>query len=163
DVERIKRMLSRHRTFADRVFTSQEIAYCQGQASPAECFAARWAAREACRKALGGIREMRWHDVRVERAPTGAPGLALQGAARAAVAVAGGAYGRRAVVVCGKGNNGGDGLVAARHLERSGMGVRVILLADPSELRGEPEANLLRYAAAGGVWQPYSDRQLGRE
>src|SRR5207237_767225 len=83
--------------------------------------------------------------------------------ARAAVAVAGRAYGRRAVVVCGEDNKGGDGLVAARHLERSGMGVRVILLADPSELRGEPEANLLRYAAAGGVWQPYSDRQLGRE
>jgi holo-[acyl-carrier protein] synthase len=83
DVERIKRMLSRHRTFVERVFTSQEIAYCQGQASPAECFAARWAAREACRKALGGIREMRWHDVRVERAPTGAPRLALQGSSRA--------------------------------------------------------------------------------
>jgi NAD(P)H-hydrate epimerase len=83
--------------------------------------------------------------------------------ARAAVAVAGGAYGRRAVVVCGKGNNGGDGLAAARHLERSGMGVRVILLADPSELRGEPEANLRRYAAAGGVWQRYSDGRLGRE
>src|SRR3989442_8747035 len=83
--------------------------------------------------------------------------------ARSAVAVAGGAYGRRAVVVCGKGNNGGDGLAAARHLERSGMGVRVILLADPSELRGETEANLRRYAAAGGVWQPYSDGRLGRE
>ena len=82
DVERIKRMLSRHRTFVERVFTPQEIAYCQGQASPAECFAARWAAREACRKALGGIREMRWHDVRVERAHTGAPRLALQGSSQ---------------------------------------------------------------------------------
>jgi holo-[acyl-carrier protein] synthase len=83
DVERIQRMMDRHRTFVERVFTAPEIAYCQSQASPAECFAARWAAREACRKALGGVREMRWHDVRVDRAATGAPRLALQGASRA--------------------------------------------------------------------------------
>ena len=83
DVERVHRMMERHGTFVERVFAPEEIAYCQSQASPAECFAARWAAREACRKALGGVREMRWHDVRVERAPTGAPRLALQGASRA--------------------------------------------------------------------------------
>jgi holo-[acyl-carrier protein] synthase len=83
DVERVKRLLSRRKTFVDRVFTSEEIAYCERQASPAECYAARWAAREACRKALGGIREMRWHDVRVERAPTGAPRLAVAGSSRA--------------------------------------------------------------------------------
>src|SRR2546422_3876152 len=83
DVERVKRLLSRRSTFVDRVFTSEEIAYCQRQVSPAECYAARWAAREACRKALGGIKEMRWHDVRVERAPTGAPRLALAGSSRA--------------------------------------------------------------------------------
>ena len=35
----------------------------------------------------------------------------------------GGVYGRRAVVVCGKGNNGGDGLVAARALRAWGMRV----------------------------------------
>ena len=83
DVERVKRLLSRRKTFVDRVFTTEEISYCERQASPAECYAARWAAREACRKALGGIREMRWHDVRVERAPTGAPRLALAGSSRA--------------------------------------------------------------------------------
>jgi holo-[acyl-carrier protein] synthase len=83
DVERVKRLLSRRKSFVDRVFTSEEIAYCERQASPAECYAARWAAREACRKALGGIREMRWHDVRVERAPSGAPRLALAGSSRA--------------------------------------------------------------------------------
>jgi holo-[acyl-carrier protein] synthase len=83
DVERVKRILGRRSTFVPRVFTPTEIAYCEGQASPAECYAARWAAREACRKALGGIRGMRWHDVRVERAPSGAPRLVLEGSSKA--------------------------------------------------------------------------------
>ncbi len=40
-------------------------------------------------------------------------------------------------VICGKGNNGGDGFVAARHLKDAGREVRVLLLADPGELRGD--------------------------
>ena len=82
DVDRVRRLMSRRSTFAARVFTPQEIEYCERQADPAESYAARWAAREACRKALGGVRGMRWHDVRVERAPSGAPSLVLEGATR---------------------------------------------------------------------------------
>src|ERR687887_2829239 len=82
DVDRVKLILSRRKTFVERVFTPQEIAYCDRQASPAECYAARWAAREACRKALGGIRGMRWHEVRVERSPSGAPRLILEGTSK---------------------------------------------------------------------------------
>jgi holo-[acyl-carrier protein] synthase len=83
DVERVARILKRRTTFVRRVFTPKEIEYCERQANPAESYAARWAAREACRKALGGIRNMRWHDVRVDRAPSGAPRLVLEGASRA--------------------------------------------------------------------------------
>jgi holo-[acyl-carrier protein] synthase len=83
EVERVTRILQRRKTFTQRVFTPEEIAYCERQANPAESYAARWAAREACRKALGGVREMRWHDVRVDRAPSGAPRLVLEGAVRA--------------------------------------------------------------------------------
>jgi holo-[acyl-carrier protein] synthase len=79
DVQRVESMLERHPTFPQRVFTPEEIAYCDRQASPAEPYAARWAAREACRKSLGGIRRMSWHDVWVERAPSGAPRLGLAG------------------------------------------------------------------------------------
>jgi hydroxyethylthiazole kinase-like uncharacterized protein yjeF len=44
---------------------------------------------------------------------------------------------QRISVLCGKGNNGGDGFVAARHLHESGKAVQVVLLADPSELKGD--------------------------
>jgi holo-[acyl-carrier protein] synthase len=83
DVDRVKQILGRRQSFVERVFTPGEIAYCERQASPAECYAARWAAREACRKALGGIRSMRWHEVRVERAPSGAPSIVLEGSSLA--------------------------------------------------------------------------------
>jgi ADP-dependent NAD(P)H-hydrate dehydratase / NAD(P)H-hydrate epimerase len=47
---------------------------------------------------------------------------------------------QRIVVFCGRGNNGGDGFVAVRHLHENERSVQVILLADPSELRGDAAA-----------------------
>jgi ADP-dependent NAD(P)H-hydrate dehydratase / NAD(P)H-hydrate epimerase len=47
-------------------------------------------------------------------------------------------------VLCGKGNNGGDGLVAARLLREAGRAVDVVTVAPPQELRGDARENLLR-------------------
>ena len=70
----------------------------------------------------------------------GVPSLALMENAGAAVAEHvleryGGV--RRIVVICGKGNNGGDGFVVARRLHQKGKTAHVILLADPAELKGD--------------------------
>jgi ADP-dependent NAD(P)H-hydrate dehydratase / NAD(P)H-hydrate epimerase len=51
-------------------------------------------------------------------------------------------------VVCGKGNNGGDGLVVARLLRVLGRDVRVLLLAAPEELRGDAKTNCERLPGA---------------
>ena len=44
-------------------------------------------------------------------------------------------------VVCGKGNNAGDGFVIARHLDLRGIRVKVLLLGSPGDLRGDAAAN----------------------
>jgi len=49
--------------------------------------------------------------------------------------------GSRALVVCGKGNNGGDGLAAARHLYNLGYDVEVVLTAPVEELKGDARLN----------------------
>jgi NAD(P)H-hydrate epimerase len=54
--------------------------------------------------------------------------------------------GRRAVVVAGKGNNGGDGFVIARLLRRRGARTEVVLLGRAADITGDAERNLRAYA-----------------
>src|SRR6267143_4098734 len=58
---------------------------------------------------------------------------------------------QRVTLLCGKGNNGGDGLVAARHLRAAGIGLRVCLFANPREMHGDAGANLARFLEAGNT------------
>jgi ADP-dependent NAD(P)H-hydrate dehydratase / NAD(P)H-hydrate epimerase len=54
------------------------------------------------------------------------------------------------VVLCGKGNNGGDGLVVARRLREIGASPRVILFAEPSALLGDAAVNFKAWQSANG-------------
>jgi holo-[acyl-carrier protein] synthase len=82
EIARMERALSRHPTMRTRVFTPEEIAYCESKARPAESYAGRFAAREAVVKALGGYRGRGWQDISVTRAPSGAPAIRLEGNAK---------------------------------------------------------------------------------
>jgi holo-[acyl-carrier protein] synthase len=85
EVDRIEAAIRRHgRSFLERVFTPNEIAYCEKHRNRAERFAARFAAKEAAMKALGTgwARGVRWVDIEVMREPTGKPTLRLSGASR---------------------------------------------------------------------------------
>jgi holo-[acyl-carrier protein] synthase len=82
EIARMERALSRHPTMRHRVFTPEEIAYCDSKARPAESYAGRFAAREAVIKALGGYRGRGWQDISVTRSPSGAPAVRLEGNAK---------------------------------------------------------------------------------
>src|SRR5438876_11526564 len=55
------------------------------------------------------------------------------------------------VVVCGRGNNGGDGFVVARHLRRARVPVEVWLAARPEEVRGDAARMLAAWRRARGA------------
>lgn len=103
------------------------------------------------------VAEMRALDRRAI-ADLGVPGATLmenagRGAARAIARAAGvlglPRRGARLVVVCGKGGNGGDGFVVARHLKRAGHRVEVFLAAPVTELTGDPAAKYRELVRAG--------------
>jgi len=84
EVDRIEAGIARFgRRFIERVFTVDEIRYCESKANKAERYAARFAAKEAGMKALGTgwSRGVRWRDIEVQRMPGGRPTVVFHGEA----------------------------------------------------------------------------------
>jgi len=76
NIDRIDRLMTRWGAlFLGRVFTEAEILWCQQKARPQECFAVRFAAKEAFLKAIGwGLRNgIQWTDIEVENNSLGKP------------------------------------------------------------------------------------------
>jgi holo-[acyl-carrier protein] synthase len=76
NIERIEGMMARWgNLFLGRLFTEKEIVWCQQRTRPPECFATRFAAKEAFLKAIGsGLRNgIQWKDIEVENDSFGKP------------------------------------------------------------------------------------------
>src|ERR1700686_651776 len=58
-------------------------------------------------------------------------------------------HARRVTVLCGRGNNGGDGMMAARLLAEAGLTVTVVLLGSPAEMKGDAALAWRELEAAG--------------
>ncbi len=85
DIRRIERTLDRFGArFVERIFTAREIARAEGRPHRAATYAKRFAAKEACSKALGtGFRRgTYWRDMGVSNLASGRPTLELTGGAR---------------------------------------------------------------------------------
>ena len=83
EIARMEKTLARRPSFATRIFTPEERAYCERTARPAQHYAARFAAREAVLKALGTgfSRGIGPKDVSVVRNEAGRPEAKLEGRA----------------------------------------------------------------------------------
>lgn len=84
EIDRITAAIERHgQAFIKRVFTENEIWYCERHRGKYERYAARFAAKEAMMKALGtGWRKgVRWRDIEVRNAAGGKPEIFLTGEA----------------------------------------------------------------------------------
>ena len=101
----------------------------------------------------------------IDRASTekfGVPSLTLMENAGSAVAqfiLENYRQAERIAVMCGKGNNGGDGFVVARHLHQAGRVVEVLLLASPAELKGDAAAMFERLPVRPVVVQTVAELQ----
>ncbi len=96
-------------------------------------------------RTIVSAKEMRWCDEATIH-KHGVPSLMLmenagRGVAETAVRECGPPEGKRVLIFCGKGNNGGDGFVAARHLLIAGANVTVLMLSSARTLRGDARSN----------------------
>lgn len=82
-IERIRRLLDRHGArFAHRILTDGERDDLKGRVDQASAVAARFAAKEAVFKALGGPPNVSWQHISLRRAPGSAPQVQVHGPAR---------------------------------------------------------------------------------
>ena len=87
DILRIKHVMERRKLFKKKVFTSYETSFCYARSNPFPHFAARFAAKEACLKALGiglggfgGVNRLKEIEVKSEQ--TGQPIIFLSGSVK---------------------------------------------------------------------------------
>lgn len=84
---RIAKMIERHgEVFLGRIYTAEELSYCQNRRQSTQHFAGHWAAKEAVLKALGTgwAKGISWRDIEVRHELSGRPSIVLSGGGRRA-------------------------------------------------------------------------------
>ncbi|MCK4244498.1 MAG: holo-ACP synthase [Candidatus Omnitrophica bacterium] len=87
-IKKIKRAIERWgKHFSERIFTSEELIYCQKKKPPFQHLAARFAAKEAFLKALGRAERsgIRWKEIQINNKEGGQPFYCLEGSAKSLV------------------------------------------------------------------------------
>ena len=80
NIERIKKLINKKKSlFKKRVYTNFEIKTCEKRVNKIECFAKRFAAKEALFKAIGLKNKLNFMDVEVKNSPSGAPNFFIKG------------------------------------------------------------------------------------
>lgn len=84
EIVRIGQMIERHgEVFLNRIYTDDEIRYCQRRKEMYQHFAGRWAAKEAVMKTLGTgfVKGIGWKDIEVSSLKSGQPTIVMHGSA----------------------------------------------------------------------------------
>lgn len=83
EIARIQKAIEKNSRFLEKVYTEEEIRYCQRKKNAWQSFAARFAAKEAVSKALGtGIGKIALTDIEIVNRSSGQPYVELYGAAK---------------------------------------------------------------------------------
>ena len=80
NIKRIKKALNKNnQTFKKRIFTTSEIKMCEKRINKTECFAKRFAAKEALFKAVGLPKKLQFCDVQITNTQSGTPKFIIRG------------------------------------------------------------------------------------
>ena len=81
NIKRIEKLLKKNSTFKKKIFTNEEINYCQKKNNPFSYFAKRFAAKEAFSKALGTgiVKDVNFKNIQVSNNKNGKPFIKLKG------------------------------------------------------------------------------------
>ena len=79
NIDRINSALNRNNSFKKRIFTISEISKCEKRKNKIECFAKRFAAKEALYKAIGAKKILNFKDVEIQNNSQGAPTINIFG------------------------------------------------------------------------------------
>tara|TARA_Y100001970_G_scaffold293848_1_gene443838 strand:- start:25071 stop:25460 length:390 start_codon:yes stop_codon:yes gene_type:complete len=80
NIKRIKILINKKKSsFKKRIYTNSEIKVCEKRINKIECFAKRFAAKEALFKAIGKKNKLNFIDVEVKNLPSGTPKFSIKG------------------------------------------------------------------------------------